>query len=308
MLDGSVPVAHIAIESEIVGRLIQTQVLVEPFSGQVLMDAVEGAEFDNVVAEVLPKYEAPESISHHAFSARATLRERGRHLIANDFDYEARRNKLLCIIGATVVTCLSLTAGIWAFSPTFLDRQTLNHAVSTSSPSPASQSPLTSPIQHKESLEAWLSFSCTHCKQAWTFFKEVRADNSIPKDIPIAFRFIASKSQIDQTLSLYYEALKLQSEDLAASFCDWVFENQARLLRDGIQTSDLKWIQQDKRFNYSRFQQDVISKDIIMTIQQNVVDFRKQKLTGTPTVVVKGTAMSGNSITKDNILAALRNN
>ena len=291
-----------AVESEIIGHLIKSGAIPHPLSGQALVDAVDRPDFLTTAKEIISKYDTQGTTPTSIISTRVILRERGRSLIAQDIEFVAKcRRKLFCTIGASLIVC-SLAGGLIFYTRSTPAPQP--HPVQSSAPS----SIPTAPIAQKQNiLEAWLSFSCPHCKQAWTFLQEIRADKTLPEDVPIKFRFIASRKLTDQTLALYYEALQLQSNDLALAFCDWVFENQTRLLKNGIQSDDLKWLQQDQRFNYARFNQDVISKEIAIGMQQNVVDFRKHKLSSTPTIVLRGAILSGSNITKENVLAALRN-
>lgn len=153
-------------------------------------------------------------------------------------------------------------------------------------------------------LDAWLSFSCTNCATAWTNFRDNMEEILEPGQASLRLHIIPPSEPTFLTLTYYYEALLAQDPSLAKEFVTWVFSNQGTLATGGIQDGGLQWLQ--GRMDFTLFKDAVLSDRIRFALEANADQARALSLPGTPTLLVNGSPLAGSDIQPDKIKGLLK--
>lgn len=156
-------------------------------------------------------------------------------------------------------------------------------------------------------IEAWLSYSCPHCADAWTFIEEIQASEELGKP-KVEIRILSSSNKTDMTLNLYRTAIAMQSDVLANKFSAWVFKNRSRILAHGLSEGDLDWLKSEKEFDYEVFVEHMQSPEVENEIKETIAAYHAQKIQGTPALIVNGRLLRGSEISFDAVIDALTGN
>lgn len=138
-------------------------------------------------------------------------------------------------------------------------------------------------------LIEYSDFECPYCTQGYKtvnllkkrYGKNLRV---IYKHLPLSFHKSAKLS------AQYYEALRLQSHDLAFNFHDKIFENQSKLKQ-----GETFLIKLSKKLgaNMKKLKKDLNSKEVMDRINDDIKEAQKFGFKGTPGFIINGVPVSG---------------
>ena len=138
-------------------------------------------------------------------------------------------------------------------------------------------------------LVEYSDFECPYCKKGMNTVEELRKKYKgkikfVYKHLPLSFHPNAMPA------AQYFEAIKLQSKELAFKFHDEIFNNQSSL-RKGEKF--LKQTAKKVGANLSKLEKDLNSKPVKEIIAQHVAEAKKFGIQGTPGFVINGVPVKG---------------
>lgn len=138
-------------------------------------------------------------------------------------------------------------------------------------------------------LVEYSDFECPFCSRGFSTVQELlnKYEGKIQfiyKHLPLDFHPKAMPA------SLYYEAIRLQSEDKAIKFHDEIYTNQ-RKLQNG--ESFLKSIAKKLGVNMTKLAKDIKSDDLKARIDADIEEARKFGFQGTPGFLLNGVPVKG---------------
>ena len=138
-------------------------------------------------------------------------------------------------------------------------------------------------------LVEYSDFECPFCKRGYTTVMELmkKYGNNIRfvyKHLPLSFHKQAKLA------SQYYEAMRLQKDDLAFKFHDEVYKNQGKLKQGEKFLSKLA---KDLGADMTRLKKDIKSKDVLDRIEQDEKEAASFGMQGTPGFVLNGVPVKG---------------
>jgi len=138
-------------------------------------------------------------------------------------------------------------------------------------------------------LIEYSDFECPYCKRGYSTVMELMEKYKgkirfVYKHLPLSFHPNAMPA------SQYYEALRLQSEDLAAKFHDEVYENQGKL-RSG--ESFLKATAKKVGADMKKLAKDKDSQKVKDRIEADLAEAKKFGFNGTPGFLLNGIPVRG---------------
>lgn len=131
-------------------------------------------------------------------------------------------------------------------------------------------------------------FQCPACAMAHKWVKEFVKSHKgdvqfYYKNMPLDFHKMAMPS------ARYFEAIRLQGQDKALKFHDYLFENQQRLTGEDFLKEAARQVGADMK----RLSIDVKSEAVSKTIAQDMDDFQELGFNGTPVLIMNGVSMYG---------------
>lgn len=138
-------------------------------------------------------------------------------------------------------------------------------------------------------LIEYSDFECPFCKRGYDTVNELlsRYEGKVKfiyKHLPLSFHPNAMPA------AQYFEALKLQSDKMAFSFHDKIFDNQGAL-KNGEKF--LKKIAKEVGANMSKLEKDIKSEKVMARIQADLKEAEKFGIQGTPGFVLNGVPIKG---------------
>lgn len=138
-------------------------------------------------------------------------------------------------------------------------------------------------------LVEYSDFECPYCKKGANTVEELRKKYKgkikfVYKHLPLSFHPNAMPA------AKYFEAIKMQSKELAFKFHDEVFNNQSSL-RKGE-----KFLKQSAKkvgANISQLEKDLNSKTVKEAIAKDIAEAKKFGIQGTPGFVINGVPVKG---------------
>jgi protein-disulfide isomerase len=135
----------------------------------------------------------------------------------------------------------------------------------------------------------YADFQCPACRMAYESLEAFKQKYKgkfqfYYKNMPLSFHKMAMPSAI------YFEAVRLQGNDKANKFYDYVFQRQ-----EGLQGGDkfLKEAAKQAGADLKRLEKDLQSDSVKKTIEWDMKEFENFGFTGTPVVIVNGVALEG---------------
>jgi len=138
-------------------------------------------------------------------------------------------------------------------------------------------------------LVEYSDFECPFCKRGYTTVMDLmkKYGNNIRfvyKHLPLSFHKQA------RIASQYYEALRIQKDDLAFKFHDEVYKNQGKLKQGEKFLSKLA---KDLGADMAKLKKDVSSKAVLDRIEQDEKEAASFGMQGTPGFVLNGVPVKG---------------
>jgi len=156
-------------------------------------------------------------------------------------------------------------------------------------------------------LDAWLSFTCSHCKEGWNLTRSLMRDKSIADSTNFYFQTVVSKSELDMLLGSYFLCIAEQNPSVALDFADWAFKNQTRLKVEGkLRKSDLDWLVESEGIDYAKLKKDMTSNTLKNALIKSVSAAEAFHIKKTPTIFANQLIFEGKLIDKDKIVAELK--
>lgn len=134
----------------------------------------------------------------------------------------------------------------------------------------------------------YADFQCSACKMAYDGLRKFKEKYKgqvqfYYKNMPLDFHEMAYPA------AAYYEAIKLQGNDKALKFYEYVFENQSGLKEKDFLKIAAKKIGADVQ----KVEIDLKSSQVKNTIAWDMEEFQRFGFTGTPVVILNGVALHG---------------
>lgn len=134
----------------------------------------------------------------------------------------------------------------------------------------------------------YADFQCPYCSVAYKNLKKFAEKNPgkvrfYYKNMPLNIHDMADSSAV------YFEALRLQGDEKARKFYEFVFENQRDLKNEEF----LKTAAKKAGANMPKLEKDIKSEAIRKLINEDIAEFEKFGFSGTPAMIVNGVALSG---------------
>jgi protein-disulfide isomerase len=141
----------------------------------------------------------------------------------------------------------------------------------------------------KITLIEYSDFECPYCKRGYQTVMELMEKYKgkirfVYKHLPLSFHPNAMPA------SQYYEALRLQKEDLAAKFHDELYENQGKL-RQGEKF--FKVVAKKLGADMSKLAKDIKSEEVQKRIQEDLAEAKQFGFNGTPGFLLNGVPVRG---------------
>ncbi len=141
----------------------------------------------------------------------------------------------------------------------------------------------------KITLIEYSDFECPYCKRGYSTVMELMEKYKgeirfVYKHLPLSFHPNAMPA------SQYYEALRLQKEELAAKFHDELYENQGKL-RQGEKF--FKTVAKKLGANMTKLAKDVKSEEVQKRIDEDLAEAKKFGFNGTPGFLLNGVPVRG---------------
>lgn len=141
----------------------------------------------------------------------------------------------------------------------------------------------------KITIVEYADFQCPACRMAYESLIAFKQKNKGKvqfyfKNMPLSFHKMAMPA------STYFEAIRLQGNDKAYKFYDYVFQRQAEL-QGGEKF--LKEAAKQSGADLKRLEKDLKSDTVKTTIAWDMKEFEDFGFTGTPVVIVNGVALEG---------------
>lgn len=133
-------------------------------------------------------------------------------------------------------------------------------------------------------------FECPYCQAASTTLHEILQDYGnqvrlVYKHNPLPFHPAAEPA------ARYFEAIALQSEDLAWQFHDLVFENQSQLESDD---KALETFAAQLELDHERLQRDLYGESVSRQLFEDSAEAQRFGFDGTPAFLINGVSLIGN--------------
>ena len=139
-------------------------------------------------------------------------------------------------------------------------------------------------------LVEFSDFECPFCKRGYQTVQELQKKYKgkirfIYKHLPLSFHRQA------MIASQYYEAIRLQGNELATKFHDLVFENKSSLSSGG--TKFLDKMAKDAGANLTKLKKDLEAEIVKNKIQDDMLEASKFGMQGTPGFIINGVPVKG---------------
>ena len=142
--------------------------------------------------------------------------------------------------------------------------------------------------QGKIVLVEYADFQCPACRMAYDSLKEFKSRHQGEiqfyfKNMPLDFHKMALPS------AQYFEAVRMQGQDKALKFYNYVFEHQ----RDLANQDFLKEAALQAGADIKQVEQDIHCDAVKKRIAEDMAEFQKFGFNGTPALILNGVPMSG---------------
>jgi len=139
-------------------------------------------------------------------------------------------------------------------------------------------------------LVVYCDFECPYCQRAFNTVTELRKkyENKIQviyKHLPLSFHKNA------MLIAKYYEAIGMQSAEMAFKFHDSVYNGTAKLKQNA--DSFLQDIIKSLNLDMDKLKRDLDSEKVKMKIKVDISEAKKFKINGTPGFILNGIPVKG---------------
>jgi protein-disulfide isomerase len=132
-------------------------------------------------------------------------------------------------------------------------------------------------------------FECPFCKRGFNTIEKVM--KKYPGKVKLIYKHLPLSMHEHAMISAkYFEAIGLQSKDLAFKFHDEVFEKQAKLKSGEI---FLKSVAKKLKVDMNKLKKDLKSRTIIDKIEAHISEAKRFGMSGTPGFIVNGIPVRG---------------
>lgn len=150
----------------------------------------------------------------------------------------------------------------------------------------------------KITIVEYSDFECPYCQKGFNTVKEVLKE--FPNDVRILFKHLPLDFHpLAMPAAKFYEALALQSPDMAIKFHDNLFQNREKFVsEDRAKKVDLgmaymKKVAKELGANMKKLEADLASDSIMKNINADMEEARKFEFNGTPGFIINGVSLRG---------------
>jgi protein-disulfide isomerase len=142
----------------------------------------------------------------------------------------------------------------------------------------------------KVTIVEYTDFECPYCQRGFQTVEQVL--NDFPKDVRVLIKHLPLDFHPKaMPAARYYEALRMQSNELALKFYAELFKNQEAMKAKG--EVFMKATAKKLGANMNSLAKDMGSQKITDTINADIAEAKKFEISGTPGFVINGVSLKG---------------